>query len=84
MWFFAGGVCESPYHAVEGVPQHGAKSCSSTGGGLNGTYLALPMGVQWRPISNVGMSIGDPLEAAGRVPISKGERMDRTCSSMDI
>ena len=28
-------------------------------------FLALPMGAQWRPISRVGLSIGDPLEAAG-------------------
>ena len=28
-------------------------------------YLALPRGAQWRPVSSVEMSIGDPLEAAG-------------------
>ena len=27
--------------------------------------IALPMGVQWRPKRSVGLSIGDPLEAAG-------------------
>ena len=32
----------------------------------HGTYLALPMGAQWRPIvGRVGLSIGDPLEAPG-------------------
>ena len=29
-------------------------------------YLALPRGAQWRPVSSVEISIGDPLEAAGR------------------
>ena len=28
--------------------------------------LALPRGAQWRPVSSVEISIGDPLEAAGR------------------
>ena len=27
--------------------------------------LALPTGAQWRPVSRVGLSIGDPLEAPG-------------------
>ena len=34
-------------------------------------YLALPRGAQWRPVSSVEMSIGDPLEAAGRILISR-------------
>ena len=43
------------------------------------TYLALPRGAQWRPVSSVEISIGDPLEAAGMfrvlfMPLSRSDR----------
>ena len=37
-------------------------------------YLELQRGVQWRSLSGVGASIGDPFEGAGN-GISEGERV---------
>lgn len=46
----------SLFEWVEGSPKTCSKKC---------IYIALPMGAQWKPISSAGLSIGDPVEAAG-------------------